>query len=140
MQRVGQCTRRGGPERLKLERFTEALFDSSTNLAYPAVTGQRKQSVRDVESLFSEKVEQFMERKGYTFEATYIRAVRHWRLACDMRGLSQLQRCRFNYELLNLILSELIPWYTSNFDLSTMEVTRYMVGNITLYWYILLFT
>ena len=45
MQRVGQCTRRGGPDRLKLERFTEALFDSSTNMANPADTGQRKQSV-----------------------------------------------------------------------------------------------
>jgi len=93
-------------------------------LTYPAVTGQRKQSVRDVEILFSEDVEEFMEKNGYTFEATYIRSIRHWRMACDTRGLGQLERCRFNYELLNLILSELMPWYASNLDFSTMEVTR----------------
>ena len=126
-QRIGQCTRRGGPEKLKLERFTEALHDPSTHLTYPAITGQRKQSIRDVEILFSEDVERFMANKEYTFEAKYIRAIRHWRLSCDQRGLSQLERCRYNYELLNLILSELMPWYRSHYDFSTLEVTRYVL-------------
>ncbi len=107
-----------------MENFNEAMFDPSTNLTYPALKGQRKQSVRDVETLFSDKVEQFMEDKGYTSEAKYIKAVRHWRLACHMRGLSQLERCRYNYELLNLILSDLMPWYETNYDFSTLEVAR----------------
>lgn len=116
------------------------MFDPSTNLTYPALTGQRKQSVRDVETLFSDKVEQFMEDKGYTSEAKYIKAVRHWRLACDMRGLSQLERCRYNYELLNLILSDLMPWYETNYDFSTLEVARcvYCVVLILFYCYITL--
>ena len=97
MQRIGQSTRRGGPSNMKLERFNEALYDPTTKLTYPALTGQRKQSIRDVEILFSEAVEKFMDKNGYQIEARYIRAVRHWRLACDQRGLSQLQRCRYNY-------------------------------------------
>ena len=36
---------------LRLERFTEALEDSASQLTYPALTGQRKQSVRDAERL-----------------------------------------------------------------------------------------
>ena len=109
---------------MKLERFNEALYDPATKLTYPALTGQRKQSIRDVEILFSEGVEKFMEKRGYQVEAEYVRAIRHWRLACDQRGLNQLQRCRYNYELLSLILSELLPWYEDVYDLSTLEVTR----------------
>ncbi len=45
-----------------------------------------------------------MEDKG---EAKYIKAVR---------------RCRYNYELLNLILSDLMPWYETNYDFSTFQV------------------
>ena len=29
----------------------------------------------------------------------FIRRVRNWRRACDQRGLTQLQRCRFNYQM-----------------------------------------
>ncbi len=111
---------------MKVERFTEALYDPSTNLTYPALTGQRKQSIRDVEVLFSLGVEKFMEQKGYEVEAKYIRAIRQWRLACDQRGLTQLQRCHYNYELLRLLLSDLMPWYEDIYDFSTLEVTRYM--------------
>ncbi len=109
---------------MKLERFTEALYDPSTNLTYPALTGQRKQSIRDVEVLFSNEVEKFMDRKGYKVEAKYIGAFRRWRLACDQRGLTQLQRCHYNYELLSLLLSDLMPWYKDIYDFSTLEVTR----------------
>jgi len=109
---------------MKLERFNEALYDPTTNMTYPALTGQRKQSIRDVEVLFSEDVERFMMRKNYKFEAEYIRAIRHWRLACDERGLTEIQRCRYNYELLSLILSELMPWYKDIYDFSTIEITR----------------
>lgn len=75
VERVGQCTRRGGPDQLKLKRFTQALYDPNTHLTYPAITGQRKQSIRDVEILFSEEVEKFMEGEQYTYEAKYIRAI-----------------------------------------------------------------
>ena len=122
---MGHTTRRGGPDKLKLERFVEALYDDATTLTYPALTGKRKQSIRDVEILFSESVEKFLWRKKYDYEAKYVQAIRNWRRACDERGLSELQRCRYNYQLLNLILDELIPWHSVHTcDYSTLEVNR----------------
>ena len=46
----------------------------------------------------------FMQAKGYEYEAKYIKTVWGWRQACDRRGLTELQRCRFNYHFLNLVL------------------------------------
>ena len=108
-----------------MERFAEALQDPASGLTYPALTGQRKQSIRDVEVLFSESMEQFMLGNGYTFEAQYIRVVRNWRRACDERGLSELQRCHFNYDLLNFLLDDLMPWHKECYDFSLLEVNRY---------------
>ena len=64
MQRIGQSTRQGGPACINLEHFMEALYDPSTNLTYPALIGARKQSVQDVERLFSKEMELFMQKKG----------------------------------------------------------------------------
>ena len=75
---------------MKMERFVEALYDEQTYLAYPALTGQRKQSIRDVEVLFSKSVEEFMTRKQYTYEARFVRTIRQWRQACDERVQIQL--------------------------------------------------
>ena len=41
---------------MQLERFEEALHDPTTGLTYTALSGIRKQSVEDVERLFSEPV------------------------------------------------------------------------------------
>jgi len=62
MQRISQSTRQGGPASINLERFIEALHDPSMNLTYPALTGDRKQSIQDVETLFSKEMESFMEQ------------------------------------------------------------------------------
>ncbi len=67
-----------------------------------------------------------MLRKRYEYEAKYIRAVLGWRQSCDTRGLSQLQRCKGNYQMLNLILEELMPWANEcNYNYSLFEVNRY---------------
>ncbi|XP_064400552.1 uncharacterized protein LOC135346741 isoform X2 [Halichondria panicea] len=64
-------------------------------------------------------------RKRYEYEAKYIRAVLGWRQSCDTRGLSQLQRCKGNYQMLNLILEELMPWANEcNYNYSLFEVNR----------------
>ena len=130
---MAQSTRLGGPKKLQLERFTEAMYDEVSGLTFPALTGQRKQSVRDAEILFSEGVQKFMERSGYQYEGKFISAVRNWRRACDERGLSSLQRCRFNYQLLQLILDELMPWHSECYDFSTLEVNRYTPLNWPIY-------
>ena len=67
---------------------------------------------------------EFMEAKGYSFEAEYIKVIMNWRRACDERGLSALQRSRFNYELLNYLLKDLMPWYQTEYDFSLLEVNR----------------
>lgn len=125
MQRIASSTREGGPSELLLERFVEALSDPATKLTYYALSGARKQSVQDAERLFSPHLADFMERKGYSFEAKFIRTVSNWRQACDQRGLTELQRCRYNYEFLNYILDELMPWHQTHYDFSLLEVNRY---------------
>ena len=121
---IANCTRNEGPNTIRLERFVEALNHEGSGLTYSALVGLRKQSVEDAERLFSATLLKFMETKGYTSEADYIRAVLGWRRACDERDLSELQRYRFNYRMLNYILQELIPWYHQIYDFSLLEVNR----------------
>ena len=69
--RIGDSTRKGGPDKLQLDRFAEALYDESSKLIFPTLTGQRKQSIKDVEILFSSEVKEFMTKSGYEYEAIY---------------------------------------------------------------------
>ena len=121
---MAQCTRNGGPHKLQLQRYSEALHDKEAGLTYSAFIGSRKQSVEDAERLISDSLLKFMERKGYEYEACYIRAVSGWRRACDQRGLSELERSR-NYGMLNFILDELMPWHKDVYDFSLLEVNRH---------------
>ena len=72
-------------------RFMEAVYDDAAKLSYQALIGTRRQSVSDVEQIFSSRVLEFFERKGYTIEAEYVRMIRDWRRACDERGLTNAQ-------------------------------------------------
>ena len=112
-----------------MERYVEALSDASSGLTYPVLVGSRKQSVLDAERLFSPSLALFMEKNKYDFEANYIKILWNWRRSCDERGLTELQRCRYNYELLNYVLDELIPWH-NRYDFSTLEVNRYVVCSL----------
>ena len=124
LQRIASHTRSGGPSKLNLEHYTEALSDPTSGLTYPAFVGSRKQSVVDAERLFSPKLAAFMDKKGYSFEAHYIKTVWNWRRASDERGLCSLERSRFNYQFLNMILKDLMPWYKEFYDFSLLEVNR----------------
>ena len=75
VQRIASSTRAGGPDSINLKHYVETLDDSESGLTYPALTGQRQQSVSDAERLFSIKLMKFMERKGYKAEARYIKVV-----------------------------------------------------------------
>lgn len=109
-----------------LERFEEALHDTTSRLTYTALSGIRKQSVEDVERLFSEHMVSWMKGKGYDFEAKYISVVLGWRQACDKRGLSSVQRSQNNADFLNFILDDLMPWHKHQNvrDLSQLEVNQ----------------
>ena len=54
MQRVGHSTRAGGPNELQLQHFHEPLKDPQAKLTYLALTGQRKQSIRDVKTYLAQ--------------------------------------------------------------------------------------
>lgn len=123
-KRIATATRNGGPNELRLERFAEALEDPSTGLTYAALTGQKKQSVRDAERLFGTGVVEFMKRKNYSFEEKFVSIVLNWRRSGDERGLSELKRSQYNYDMLNFLLDELIPWHVKCYDLSALEVNR----------------
>ena len=117
-QRIANCTRNHGPKGLKLERFREALEDDHAgkplllflNVSFPFTW-----------------LSSCMDRKHYKPEAEYIRAVQGWRKACDERGLSELQQSRYNYQFLNYILNDWMPWFESNYDFSLLEVNRYAI-------------
>lgn len=102
----------------------DALNDSSSGLTYPAFTGARKQSVPDAERMFSTELALFMKAKGYEYEATYIQTVCNWHRACDERGLTELTRCKYDYEFLNLMLDELMPWHKEYYDFGLLEVNK----------------
>jgi hypothetical protein len=126
LKRMAEQVRKGGPKQLKLERYMEAVKDSSSSLTYTALSGKRKQSVECAERMFSRPLTDFMRRNNYTFEEKFISTVCGWREAHDKRGLTPLQRCRNNYVLLSLILDELMPWHNIQFDLSLLEVNKYI--------------
>ena len=111
---------------MKLERFLEAVYDPSTKLSYHALIGTRKQSVSDVEQIFSSRMLHFFESKGYTTEAEYVRVIRNWRRASDERGLSDELRSQYNLTLLSYILDELMPWHCKQGmrDFSLLEVNQ----------------
>ena len=94
---MAHSTRCGGPPNLRLDRFTEALHDESSGLTFSALTGKRKQSIRDVEILFSESMQKFMQGNRYNYEARYIQVVRNWRRASDECGLSHTASSTMSY-------------------------------------------
>lgn len=89
IQQIGNQTQIGGPERFQLQRIVEAAQNPESNLTYSALTGQRKQSVGDVEKLFNPGLVAVLKQKGYDYEAQYIEKIMNWRRACDERGISQ---------------------------------------------------
>ena len=109
---------------MKLERYSEASKYSAYGLTYPAFVGTRKQSVEDIERLFSSSLLHFMEQKGYEYEAAYIGAVLGWREACDKRGLTEKDKTKKNYQMLTFLLKELMPLYKHDYDFSLLEVDR----------------
>ena len=80
-----------------------------------------------------------MENKGYIFKEDYIRTVvLNCRRVCDERGLSELQRRRYNYQMFNYmyILDDLMPLHRQEYDFSHLEVnslvyTLYTISTFT---------
>lgn len=73
---ISVSLRQGGPRELSLERFDEAAHEESSGLTHTALSGERKQSVEDVERLFSQEMVEWMQKKGYTAEAACVLLMR----------------------------------------------------------------
>lgn len=100
-----------------------ALFYCS-DLTQVSLQGLRKQSVEDAERLLSTSVARFFRSRGYVAEAEYVQIIADWHRANDERGLSQLERSRANYGLLNYLLDEWMPWHRDNYDFASIDINR----------------
>lgn len=124
LKRIGKSTREGHNTGLNFDAFDAALKDPKSGLTHAALVGLRKQSVQDVERLLSVHVVKSMRDQGYHNEANYVEIISNWHEASDGRGLTQLQRCRYNYRMLNYILDQLMPWHKEMYDFTTIDVNR----------------
>eukprot|EP00118_Oscarella_pearsei_P012490 m.92464 g.92464 ORF g.92464 m.92464 type:complete len:335 (+) comp36737_c0_seq8:893-1897(+) len=127
LKRIASHVRDGRPPGLRLECLQEAMKSDATSLTFTALSGTRKQDVGDAERLLSASVAQFLEANGYEKEGRFFEVIHNWYLASDGGGLTQLERCRFNYQMLNLLLDDLMPWNKELYDFSTLEVNRYSI-------------
>jgi hypothetical protein len=100
-----------------------------SGLTQIALQGLRKQSVPDAELLLSHRVADFLLEQGnqYTPEAQYVKVIADYHEAWDGRGLTQLQRCRNNYAMLNYILDEWMPWHNEIYDFRLIDVNRFVL-------------
>ncbi len=131
LKRIATSTREGKYKEIDVERFDEAMLDKNTGLTHGALIGQRKQSVGDAERLLSFHVAKFFKAKGYEKEAEYVQVIADWHEASDGRGMSQLERCRSNYKMLNYILDKWMPWHRTVYDFGTLDINRYFFGAYT---------
>ena len=124
LKRIWKHTREKGPEGMNLQGFDDAVKDPSTGLTLAALRGERKQSVQDAERMLSFMVAKFLREHSYEEEARYVEIVAGWHEAADGRGISQLERCRKNYAMLNMILDEWMPWQGGLYDFATIDINR----------------
>ena len=123
-KRIATSTRKGNCKELDYAAFDAVLRDPKSGLTHAALIGERKQSLLDAERLLSYHVVESLQRQGYKTEAEYVKVVVNWHNATDGRGLSQLERCKYNYEMLNYIVEEWMPWYKDSYDFSLIDINR----------------
>jgi len=123
-RRMAKSVREGKDPKLNFEAFNDALHDPESGLTYAALIGKRKQSLKDAERLLSIHVADSLRRKGHVREARHVQLMANWHEASDGRGLSQLKRAQYNYEMLNYVLDDWMPWHRENYDFSTIDINR----------------
>lgn len=126
LKRISYHLREGGYDALQYKAFADVLADPLSGLTHASLVGKRKQSVKDAERLLSYHVVDSLRRHGHNAEADYVRIIAQWHEASDGRGLSQMQRCRYNYEMLNFILDEWMPWHSETYDFASIDINRYL--------------
>lgn len=123
-RRAASSIRQARDPSLNFEAFDDVLRDSLSGLTHAALIGKRKQSLVDAERLISSHVVSSLRRSEHHQEARHIELLTQWHEATDGRGLTQLQCCKFNYQMLNYILDEWMPWHVDNYDFRTIDINR----------------
>ena len=82
--------------------------------------------MKDAEHLFSYNAVRSLERHGKNEEAVFVRNIAQWHEVSDGKGLSQLERSRYNYHMFKFILEEWMPRYRDYYDFSTIDINRYL--------------
>ncbi|XP_063448946.1 uncharacterized protein LOC134728306 isoform X2 [Mytilus trossulus] len=126
LKRMATSTRECKNVSLNPEAFDKAMMDNNTGLTHAALTGQRPQSVEDAEKLLSYQVALSMEQNNFESEAEYVRTIAGWHESSDGRGLTQLQRSKFNYQMLNYILDDFMPWHREIYNFLYIDINRPM--------------
>ena len=138
IKRIGFSTRKGGPKRLDMKCFDEALKDSSSGLTDAALRGDHKQSVREAEVLLSHHVAKSLKKLGFTEESRYVQTVANWHEAHDGRAIKtpgaantrcarQRARSKANYEMLAYLLDDFMPWHRQTYDFRLIDINRYLL-------------
>ncbi|XP_072042171.1 uncharacterized protein [Amphiura filiformis] len=136
-KRIATSTRMGGPEELEMSSLSEVLQDPHSGLTHSALRGDNKQSVPDAESLLSHNVANSLHKLGYQKEAKYIKTLANWHEAHDGRAIKskhqsqaskQRKRSQYNYEMLNMILDEYMPWHRTCYDFRYIDINRPLKG------------
>ena len=123
-KRIAQHVQDGGYTDFDYKAIADLLADPMSGLTHAALVGMRHQSVKDAERLLSYNVVRSLERHGKHEEAAFIWITAQWHEASNGRGLSQLERYRYNYHMFNFILEDWMPWYRDCYDFSTIDINR----------------
>lgn len=123
-RRIAKSLREGKDNNLNYKAFDDVLLDPNSGLTHAALIGKRKQSLVDAERLLSYHVVESLRRHGHVTEAKHVQVIANWHEATDGRGISQLQRCKYNYSMLQYILDEWMPSCQSSYGFSTVDINR----------------
>lgn len=132
-KRIATSTRLGGPKHLEMKALSEVLEDNESGLTAGALRGSDKQSVPQAEQLLSHKVAKSLQKLGYQAESKYIRTLANWHEANDGRAIrssssskssKQRTRCHYNYDMMNYLLDDYMPWHRDIYDFRLVDVNR----------------
>ena len=96
-RRIAKSVRGGKADKINFEAF-DVLLDQNSVLTQAALIGVRKQSLVDAERLLSYHVVESLRKAGHEQEARHVEIISNWHEATDGRGLTQLTRCKYNYQ------------------------------------------
>ena len=74
-RRMAKTVHEGKDPKLNFEAFNDALQDPESGLTYAALTGKRKQSLKDTEQLLSYHVADSLRRKEHVQEARHVQLI-----------------------------------------------------------------